>query len=374
MQNKKKSKVYLAPVKLNSESMSLLEKTEELFERAEFSKIVKKDKLVALKVHFGEVGGTAYLRAQFVRQIVEKVKSYQGKPFLTDANTLYLKGRANAVDHLNTAIYNGFSYSVVNAPLIIADGLTGKDYLEVAINKKHFKKVKISSGIYFADALISLSHFKGHVGVGFGGTLKNVGMGLASRAGKQMIHSQVKPEVNKDKCIGCGECAKWCPTKAIRIKGKKAVIGKNKCMGCGECTVTCENKAIAIRWDDNATFVQERMVEFCYAILKDKKERAGFMNFILDVTPECDCFPLSGLPIIPDVGILASLDPVALDQASLDLANQQLGDKKSALRKNYSPGKDKFRGLYPQIDSRRQLEYAEDLGLGRRSYQILEVR
>ena len=198
------SKVYFANMRANSRESSLLNKINKLFKEAGCEKMVQENDLVAIKLHFGEKGNTGFIRPIYIRQIVNQVKERKGKPFLTDANTLYRGSRKNAVDHLNTAISNGFSYATVRAPVIIADGLRGKSFTEVEINKKHIKKAKISNEVYYADALIVVTHFKGHGGTGFGGTMKNVGMGIASPAGKQMMHANVLPSINKDKCIGCG--------------------------------------------------------------------------------------------------------------------------------------------------------------------------
>ena len=209
------SKVYFANMRANSRESSLLNKINKLFKEAGCEKMVQENDLVAIKLHFGEKGNTGFIRPIYIRQIVNQVKERKGKPFLTDANTLYRGSRKNAVDHLNTAISNGFSYATVRAPVIIADGLRGKSFTEVEINKKHIKKAKISNEVYYADALIVVTHFKGHGGTGFGGTMKNVGMGIASPAGKQMMHANVLPSINKDKCIGCGKCKRWCPADAI---------------------------------------------------------------------------------------------------------------------------------------------------------------
>jgi len=214
------SEVYFASMRCNSRESSLLNKMNRLFKRTGFDRIIDEGDLVAIKLHFGEAGNTGFVRPIYVRQIVGEVKREGGKPFLTDANTLYRGSRKNAVDHLNTAISNGFSYATIGAPIIIADGLRGRSYTEVEIDKKHIKSAKISNEVYYADALIVVTHFKGHGGTGFGGTIKNVGMGIASPAGKQIMHANVLPSVNKDKCIGCGRCKRWCPADAITIEDK----------------------------------------------------------------------------------------------------------------------------------------------------------
>lgn len=351
---------------------SLLEKFELLLERAGIKDIINTGDLTAVKLHFGEKGNTAFIRPQFLRRVVDKVKELGGKPFLTDANTLYVGSRANAVDHLNTAVENGFAYSVVGAPLIIADGLNGRDYVQVEINKKHFKDVKIASAAAHADALIAVTHFKGHEGTGFGGTLKNIGMGLGSRSGKQMMHSDVLPEVNREKCTGCARCTNWCPADAIYIMEQKANIPEDSCIGCGECTVTCPNMAIEINWKTTPDMIQEKIAEYTYGVLKNKHGKAIFVSFVTSVTPDCDCCGWSDAPIVGDIGILASMDPVALDQACVDLVNTHKGLENSRLGGN-TVADDKFGMLHPGVDWRVQLAHGEAIGLGTRAYNLIRL-
>jgi uncharacterized Fe-S center protein len=366
------AKVYFADMRARSEEENLLNKISRLFKKAGFDKIIEKDDRVAIKAHFGDLGNTTFVRPVFIRRIVDEVRNCGGKPFLTDTNTLYRGSRSDAIDHLNTATRHGFVFSVVNCPVIIADGLVGKDFMEIDINKKHFKKVKVSSAAYFADVIICVSHIKGHIATGFGGTLKNIGMGFGSRAGKLTMHSDAKPKINLKRCIGCGECVKWCPADAITISNKKAVIDYEKCIGCGECTITCRHKAIAIGWDTPANRFQEKVVEYAYGVLKEKKGRAGYFNFIMDLTPECDCPPWSDAPLVSNVGIAASKDPVAIDQASVDLVNEQEGIKGTKLKKSLAAGTNKFGDVHG-IDWTIQLKYGEKIGLGTRSYELVRI-
>ncbi len=368
-----KSKVYFASMRAKTHEDSLLNKTRRLFKKAGFEGTIEKNDLVAIKLHLGEPGNTGFIRPIYVRQIVEEVKKREGKPFLTDANTLYRGKRKNAVDHLNTAISNGFSYATIGAPIIIADGLRGKSFTEVEINKKHIKSAKISNEIYYADALIVLTHFKGHGGTGFGGTMKNVGMGVASPAGKQIMHANVLPSVNRNKCIGCGRCKKWCPVDAIIIENKKSYINPDKCIGCMECVTVCPTGAIAVMWDESSKNLHEKIVEYVYAALKNKQKKVGFFSFLMNITPDCDCASWSDASIVPDIGILASKDPVAIEQASLDLVNAQQGLRGTALESSFGTGEDKFKDLYPNVDVRVQINYAEELGLGSKKYTIVEV-
>ena len=367
------SLVYFASAAVSRTRKNLLMQVRNLFDAAGGKKAIGEKDLTAIKLSFSEVGNTAYIRPPLVREVVRKVKECGGKPFLTDANTLYAGGRANSVDHLQTAILNGFSYAVVEAPLIIADGIKGKSYVLVRIDQKNCKTARIGAEVYYADAFIGLAHVHGHGGTGLAATFKNIGMGLGSRAGKQEMHSQKEPPtVDKKRCVGCGECVRYCPVRAIRLVKGKAAIDGDKCIRCGECTVTCPHGAIAIRWGDKPGLMQERIVEYTYAILKNKRKKCLFYALLLDVTPGCLCGP-SERPIIPDVGILCSRDPVALEQASFDMVNAQQGIKASDLPSGHRKGADKYKALYPQQDSEHLIRYAERLGLGSRKYRIKEI-
>ncbi len=369
------SKVFFTDMRARSQKDSLSKRIRYLFSMADISSFCQEDELVAVKIHFGEKGNLGYIHPVLVRQVVEKIKEAKGKPFLTDTNTLYLGSRANSRDHLQTALENGFSYATVNAPLVIADGLYGHSFEEVEINQKHFKSVKIASDIISAPNMIVLSHFKGHLATGFGGALKNLGMGCANRGGKQMMHSPLKPKLDREKCKGCKACIKWCPTEAIRLdEEKKAVINYEECVGCGECTASCLYEAIKVQFKSETSELQERMVEFALGAVKTKEKGVAYINFVINVTPDCDCHAWSDAPIVPDVGILASFDPVAIDQASLDLVNRQTGLVETKLAQNYSPGQDKFWGIRSNIDHTVQLNYAEEIGLGTRKYELVETK
>ncbi len=344
-----KPKIYFLPIeKLNADNLV------KLFDSAGFSSIIEKDKLTAIKVHFGEMGNTAYLKPENVKPISDKIIALGGKPFLTDSNTLYKGSRGNSVDHINTAFKHGYTF----APVIISDGLNGKEYEKVKINLHYFKEANIGSIARQADSIMVMTHFKGHEFTGFGGAIKNVGMGIGSRSGKQQMHCDVHPQVDRDKCISCGLCIKWCPTEAISMVDGKAHIDPAKCIGCAECIVTCNSDSISIEWSGTAKTLQEKMTEYCFGAVKDKK--VAYMSFINNVSPNCDCYGITSPPIVGDVGVLASFDPVAIDQTCLDLCNKKAG-------------KDIFKATWPNIDATIQLSYAEKIGLGKREYQLIEL-
>ena len=368
-----KSPVYFMDLRASYKD-NLLKKLDRLMDSAGIQKIVKDRNLVAVKLHFGELGNTAYIRPVFIRQIVDRIKSTGGAPFLTDTNTLYRGTRSVATDHIQTAIRNGFSNSVVDAPIVIADGLRGNSERAVDIDRKQFKTVFIASEIASADAMVSVAHFKGHELTGFAGTLKNIGMGCASRKGKLAQHSTVSPKVKRKKCIGCGDCIVRCPSEAIALDADdKAVIGSETCIGCGECIVICPEGAINIRWDQDVPLFMEKMAEYALGALKDKQEKTLFLNFLMDISPACDCPPYNDAPIVRDIGILASRNPVAVDHASVDMVNKETGIQGSVLKTTIDAGTDKFKAMYPEIDWGFQFDYAESLGLGTRRYKLVKT-
>lgn len=366
--------VYFSDLKTTF-SRNLFDKLGMLLEKLNLKSKIRKGELVALKLHFGEKGNSSFIRPIFVRKIVEVVKQCQGKPFLTDTSTLYLGSRMDAVSHIQTAIEHGFDYAVVGAPIVIADGIRGIGAVEVEINKPIYRSVNIGAEIVHSDVIIGISHFKGHGLVGFGGTLKNLGMGCANRQGKLNMHSNVAPRVKPRACTSCGSCARWCAFGAISYQDseKKAYISPDKCSGCGQCLTVCPEKAIKFSWDAKTQEVQKKVVEHTCGVLKGKEKKSAFLNFIIQVTPDCDCFSHSSTPIVRDIGILASTDPVAIDQASVDLVNREEGNRDSILSGSHEPGEDKFRGLYPDSEWEVQLNYGEELGLGSRKYEIIKV-
>lgn len=364
------SKVYFVNLRARTDKANKISKIRNLFEQAGFNELIQKDDLTAIKLHFGERGSDGFISPLFVRQVVDKIKEKGAKPFLTDTNTLYGGSRHNSVDHLLTALEHGFGFTVTGAPLIIADGLRSDNITEVEIDKKHFKKVKLAKDIVNADSVIVLSHFKGHEMGGFGGTIKNLAMGGAPAIGKKEQHA-VKITVDQDKCIGCGECSEVCPEHAITMGDGKASVAHEKCIGCGECLTVCPVKANGINWKTDITDFLERMAEYAYGFTKCHEKRIGYINFLINITPDCDCASWSDAPIVPDIGFLASTDPVALDQASYDLVNKQIGFAESHLSCNHEAGADKFQGLRPYIDGTIQMRHGEEIGMGSRDYELI---
>ncbi len=353
---------------------NLAQKISRLVQKAGLSTRLNENDLTAVKVHFGEQGNTAYIRPIFIRQILKDIKATGAHPFLTDSNTLYVGTRSNSLSHIHTAVENGFSYSSMDAvPIIIADGLRGKSQTPVTVSGKQCKQVYIGSEIVSADAMVSVAHFKGHELAGFGGTLKNVGMGCASRQGKLDQHSNVSPKIKRKTCIGCRECERHCPGQAIFLEDKKAYINSKKCVGCAECIVRCPTGSVNINWNQTVPVFLEKMVEYTQGVLKNKTQKTLFINFITDVSPKCDCLPYAERPIVDDIGVLASTDPVAIDQASADLVNQARGLDGTVLEKNHAPGEDKFKALFPYVEWELQLDYAQTLNLGTRDYKLIKL-
>lgn len=364
--------VYFTDLRARSSRESKVQKIVRLFDAAGFSGLIRPGDLTAIKVHVGERGNDSYINPVFVRQIVDRVKERGGKPFITDTSTLYLGSRSNAVDHLTTAIEHGFAYAVVGAPVIIADGLRGGHGVDVEIRKKHFASVRIAGDITAAKSMIVLSHVKGHDLAGFGGAIKNLAMGCATARGKAEQHAG-RPIVDQERCEGCGICTIVCPQAAMEITGKGTVCNVEHCVGCGDCMRHCPQAAIDFDWSVELLPFLERMTEYAYGALQGKQQKTGFINFLLSITPDCDCVPWSDAPLVPDIGILASTDPVAIDRASYDLVNSQQGLQKSHLRSGHAPGEDKFKGAWEYTEGRHQFAYGEEIGLGTEDYRLVEV-
>ena len=366
------SKVYFADMRA-SHKENLFDKISKLLALCGLAQRVGEGDLAVVKIHFGEKGNSAFIRPIFARRVVDELKKLGAKPFLTDSSTLYPGERKEAVSALACGIENGFAYAVVNAPLIISDGLRGVTETTVQVAGELLKEVYIGTEIVEADALIALSHFKCHELTGFGGTIKNLGMGCASRKGKLVQHSTVAPRVTAKHCTGCGICIKACAHDAITIVDGAAVIDEVKCAGCSRCITVCPTKAVAIQWNEAADLVMKKMAEYALGAVSNKQGKTVYLNFITQVSPACDCYGHCDAPIVNDIGICASTDPVALDQACVDLVNNARGNQDSALKSGHEPGGDKFRGVWPEIPWQVQLEHAEKVGLGSRSYELIKL-
>lgn len=367
-----KSKVYFADMRAGHKE-NLFEKIGRLLRECGIEECIADGDLVAVKVHFGERGNHTFVRPIFVRRVVDEIKRCAGKPFLTDSSTLYPGERKEAVSALTCAIENGFAFAVAGAPLIMCDGLRGHTAVDVEVNGEIFKKVSIGAEIAEADAIVAVSHFKCHELSGFGGALKNLGMGCASREGKLAQHSTVAPKVAEKFCTACGACLKSCAHDAIAIMEGVAKIDPQKCAGCGRCIAACGQKAINVQWNEASDLVMRKMSEFAAGALKGKEKKSLFINFITQVSPACDCYGHADAPIVNDIGVCASVDPVALDQACADLVNAAPGNPNTALQSGLDPGGDKFRGVHPDINWEVQLEHGERMGIGRRNYELVRI-
>ncbi len=370
------SKVYFTNLKTEN-GYNLLDKLEKLIKKTGIKDIDFKDKYVAIKIHFGEPGNLAYIRPNYVRRVVKIIKELGGKPFLTDSNTLYVGRRSNALDHIESAFENGFNPMVTDCNVIIADGLKGNDYVDIDVpNAEYCKKAKIGTVIEQADIIISMNHFKGHPMTGFGGALKNLGMGCGSRIGKLDMHSSAIPITNLDKCDSCGLCSKKCPQKAITYVDKKVYIDIEKCIGCGQCITTCNYNAITSEKTNSSEVINKKIAEYTYAVVHNKP--CFHINFIMNVSPHCDCASNNDIPLTPDIGIMASFDPVALDQASVDITNKASVNKGSILddklKEKNNNITDKFTCIHPDTNWKIGLQHAEKLGIGTMEYEIIEVK
>jgi uncharacterized Fe-S center protein len=364
------AKVYYTDLHVRN-GQNLLGKLEKLIRTAGMDQIDFQNKYAAIKIHFGEPGNLAYLRPNYAKVVADLVKEWGGKPFLTDCNTLYVGGRKNALDHLDTAYVNGFSPFSTGCHVMIADGLKGTDEELVPVNGDYVKEAKIGRAIMDADVIISLNHFKCHENTGIGGALKNLGMGCGSRAGKMEMHSSGKPSVAESRCICCGACAKICAHSAISFEEKKAHINHNRCVGCGRCIGVCPVDAVMPASDEANDILNKKIAEYTYAVVHGKP--SFHISLVMDVSPFCDCHSENDIPIVPDVGMFASFDPVALDKACADAVNRQPVIPNSQLAKKPT-GHDHFASMHPETDWEVCLDHAEKLGLGTKEYEIVEVK
>lgn len=365
-----KSKVYYTTMKASFRE-NLPQKLKRLIKTAGIGEIDFENKYAAIKMHFGEPGNLAFLRPNYAAVVVDMVKELGGKPFLTDCNTLYVGGRKNALDHLESAYKNGFSPFSTGCHVIIADGLKGTDEELVPIDGEYVKEAKIGRAVMDADVFITLNHFKGHESTGFGGALKNIGMGCGSRAGKMEMHSAGKPFVNQEDCIGCYNCVKICAHDAPVITSGKASIDHDKCVGCGRCIGVCPKDAVCAASDESNDILNKKIAEYSLAVVKDRPH--FHISLVIDVSPNCDCHAENDIPIVPDVGMFASFDPVALDRACADAVNRQPVIAGSQLDQMPHVHHDHFIDSAPTTDWKVCLEHAEKIGLGTQEYELIEI-
>ena len=372
-----KAKVYFTDFRTDLQT-NLMQKLQRLCKVAGMTKEIDfQGKFTAIKMHFGELGNLAYLRPAYARAVAELVKEAGGMPFLTDCNTLYPGSRKHALEHLDCANINGFNPLTTGCQIIIGDGLRGTDEAEVPVkNGEYVKTAKIGRAIMDADVFISLSHFKGHEMTGFGGAIKNIGMGCGSRAGKMEQHSSGQPEVNQELCKGCRRCAKECGSDAITYEGNKAHINPDLCKGCGRCIGACSFDAIqTVQWDAG-NLLDRKMAEYAQAVCQDRP--CFHINIVRDISPNCDCHGENDAPILPDIGMFASFDPVALDQACVDacqqaepMPNSQLSD--NLKKPDWHCHHDHFFDNNPNVRWKETLAHGEKIGLGTRNYELIRV-
>lgn len=373
-----KSKVYFTDFRA-THGITMPEKLKKLMYKAGIDKLDLNGKFVAIKIHFGEMGNLAFIRPNYAKAVADVVTELGGKPFLTDCNTLYPGSRKNALEHLYTAWENGFSPLSAGCPVIIADGLKGTDEVEVpVIGGEYVKNAKIGHAIMDADVYISLSHFKGHENTGFGGAVKNTGMGCGSRAGKMEQHNSGKPQVFADRCKGCMLCQKQCAHGAISYdENRIASIDINKCVGCGRCIGGCNFDAIE-NIDYSANFeLNCKMAEYSKAVVDGRPQ--FHINMVQDISPNCDCHAENDAPILPDVGMFISTDMIALDKACADACLKQTPMPHSQLSDNMSKtdfvdSHDHFCNSSPNSEWRSCLEHGEKIGLGTRQYELVIMK
>ncbi len=375
-----KSNVFYCDMR-SSYKNSILDKIVRLCSRAGLDDLIEPRNRVAIKIHWGEPGNLAFIRPPIIRQMVEIINKTGASPFVTDTNTLYSGGRHNAICNLQSAAGNGFTAQTLGAPILVADGLVGLDYQKVKVPQPlQLKEVKIAAAIEQADFLLVISHFKGHMLYGFGGALKHLCMGCAPSPAKKQLHSDFKPKIDQKKCEGCDICLENCPCQAIYHPSEQnhPQINMKKCIGCGECLVLCPVRAIPIKWKTNIEPLFKKSADFIKALLSIKKGKTFFLNFITQVTPDCDCCSWSDLPIVPDIGIFASQDPLALDAACLEMVNRAPVYPGSALeekigKENLTSFKgDKFQKI-TGINHQPFFQYLQHHQVGSIDYELKKV-
>ena len=377
--NMSKSKVFFTDFRTKIYGESMPHKLQRLIKEAGIGNIDMDGKTVAIKMHFGELGNISFLRPNYARAVVDVVKELGGNPFLTDCNTLYPGSRKNALEHLNCAWQNGFTPLTVGCPVIIADGLKGTDDIEVPVEGEYCKTARIGHAIMDADIFISLSHFKGHEETGFGGCLKNIGMGCGSRAGKAHMHNHGTPTIDQDKCRGCRRCQRECANSGLQYDETKhkMSINENNCLGCGRCLGACNFDAISFKQSNANEVLDAKIAEYTKAVITGRDN--FHVSLIVDVSPYCDCHGENDAPILPNIGMFASFDPIALDQACADaclaakpIENSVLGDNMKS--DCFEDHHDHFKNTTPESEWKSQLSHGEKIGLGSREYELVVIK
>ncbi len=378
-----KTPVYFTPAHRGESSEEIARKAAAVFLRTGFPGALEPGDFTALKLHFGEKHNTGHIKPAWIRDIIAAVRGATSRAFLTDSNTLYVGNRSNSIDHIRLAWDHGFTQAETGLPVIIADGLVGRDKSEAraaaaapgrgAAGKGKGKATaktgagasgiaaaKIASAILHSDAMLCLTHVTGHVQTGLGAAIKNLGMGCASRAGKLEQHATVHPHVSAKQCRNCSMCMEYCPEDAISQAEGHVVILREKCIGCGECLAVCKHGAVKFAWDEDSPRLQRILAEYANLVRAHFGPKIAFVNFLLQVTKDCDCMAKDQPPIVPDIGILASSDAVAADRATADLI-VQAGRGKDALRAGYD------------LDWSVQLRHGEEIGLGSNDYELISI-
>jgi len=355
------SKVYFIKASVNDGEQVISEKARRLFQAGGFAGCFKENDFTVIKVHVGEDGNNTYIKAPYIKGLVDELVGLKTKPFVTDTSTLYVGQRNNALNHTVLAAEHGFNSTELGIPFIVSDGLFGTTETAIEINGRHNKEVFIANDIAMCQSILSVAHVTGHLATGLGATLKTLGMGCASKRGKLKQHAALKLSIGSD-CTLCGECLEHCPVDAISLGKTKARIDQAKCIGCAECMAHCRFSAVKCNWGQETEELQENIAEYALGVLVGKENKAIFFNFLLSVTEDCDCFDTPNMhTIVDDIGIAASTDPVAVDKAALDMIEKTTGRKLQKLLKN--------KRLNPSF----QIEHAERIGLGSSNYELIEI-